>query len=68
MYFRLGQLVAMSIVQGGSSFFVSPSTYKYLFGTSIKDIAESVHIVEVGDTSVKDFLCKVWAQYIKFHM
>uniref|UniRef100_A0A1X7TXQ8 Uncharacterized protein n=2 Tax=Amphimedon queenslandica TaxID=400682 RepID=A0A1X7TXQ8_AMPQE len=62
VYFRLGQLVAMSVVQGGldgSSFVVSPSTYKFISGTSISKISETVSVSEVSDTLVRDFLNKM---------
>ena len=51
----------MSVVQGGmegSSFVVSPP-YKFISGTSVSKISETVSISEVSDTPLRDFLSKV---------
>ena len=52
----------MSVVQEGmegSSFVVSPSPYKFISGTSVSKISETVSISEVSDTPLRDFLSKV---------
>lgn len=54
----------MSVVQGGSSFYLSPSVYKYICGESMEEILEGVSVNEVSDVSVKHF----FTQVIKFMM
>ena len=46
----------MSVLKGGSSFYLSPSTYQYLCGKTVNEIVVSVS--EVSD-SVAEFLTKV---------
>ena len=55
MYHQIGELVAMSVVQGGSGLgahALSPSVYNYISGKLVSDIIVSV--AEVPDTEVRD--------------
>ena len=57
-FYYVGQLVAMSLAQGGSGFpFFAPSVFKYLKGDSIYGI--SVPVCEVPDMEVRAVLEKV---------
>ena len=63
MYHKIGQLVAMSVVQGGSGVHgLSPSVYNYLSGVPVSDIIVSV--TEVPDPEVKELLEKVSNFYL----
>lgn len=60
MYHQIGELVAMSVVQGGSGLgahALSPSVYNYISGKLVSDIIVSV--AEVPDPEVRDMLAKV---------
>ena len=57
-YFKVGQLMAMAIVQGGSGFpFFAPSVYKYLCGSRLEEIC--VEVDEVPNIEVKQLLHQV---------
>lgn len=58
MYFRLGQLMAMALLQGGASIrILSPGVFNYLSGMKPGDII--VGISECPDAAVRDLLRKV---------
>ena len=58
MYFRLGELAAMSLVHGGASFRVfCPTVVRFLSGRSAADLIASID--EVDDQDVRDILRKV---------
>lgn len=58
MYYYLGQLSAMALVQGGSAIrLFSPSVYSFLCGTKPSDIIAQPD--EVSDTSVKNLMQEV---------
>ena len=57
-FFYVGQLMAMSLVQGGSGFpFLAPPVYKYLCGQNIEDIL--VTFEDISDIEISMFLTKV---------
>ena len=59
MYFKLGQLMAMALLQGGASIrILSPSVFYYLSGMKPGDII--VGIDECPDPSIRDLLRKVY--------
>ena len=56
MYHQIGQLVAMSVVQGGSGIHgLSNSVYNYLSGMPVSD-----SVAEVPDPDVREMLEKVY--------
>ena len=58
MYYRLGQLAAMCLVQGGAAIRVlAPSVYSFLCGKKPCDII--VPVDEVSDEGVRGILNKV---------
>ena len=58
MYFRLGQIVSMAVLQGGVGFHIfSTSVYNYISGMKISDIV--VDIKEVPDNEVQEKLQQV---------
>ena len=57
-YFKVEQLMAMAIVQGGSGLpFFAPSVYKYLCGSRLEEIC--VEVDEVPNIEVKQLLHQV---------
>ena len=59
MYNQIGQLVTMSVVQGGSGIHgLSNSVYNYLSGMPVSDIIVSV--AKVPDPDVREMLEKVY--------
>ena len=58
MYYRLGQLAAMGLVQGGAAIrALLPSVYSFMCGKHPCDIIVAVD--EVSDESVRGILTKV---------
>ncbi len=58
VYFRLGQLMAMALILGGSAVHIlSPSVYNYIRGMKPCDII--VGVEEVSCAEVRDVLMKV---------
>ena len=58
MYFRLGQLIGMALINGGAAMPIfCPSVFKYFIGMKPCDII--VDINEVPDASVREKLLKV---------
>ena len=58
MYTRIGILVGMSIVQGGSGYqFFAPSVYEYICGKDICELSPSVD--EIPDYDVRQCVLKV---------
>ena len=58
LYHKIGQLLAMSVVQGGSGVHaLGESVYRYLSATPVSDII--VSITKVPDPEVKKMLEKV---------
>ena len=58
MYFKLGQLAAMSLLQGGAALrLLSPSVYNYLCGIQPNEII--VEIDEVAEEGIRNLLHKV---------
>ena len=65
MYFRLGQLMAMALLQGGASLrILSPSVFNYLSEMKPGDII--VGIGECPDAALRDLLYKV-CEYIVYY-
>ena len=58
MFRKLGVIVGVSLVQGGSGYpFLAPSVYSYLCGQDISRI--KVEVGEIPDLELKYFLEKV---------
>ncbi len=58
MFFRLGQLASMCLVQGGGGFHVlSETVYEYISGRDIADVI--AHADEISDSEVRAMVDKV---------
>ena len=70
MYFRLGQLVSMALIQGGAEFHVfSSSVFNYLSGMKVNDIIVGEN--EVADSDIRAVISQVrpsqWSTSLLYH-
>ena len=57
-YYKIGQLMAMSLLQQGSGFpYLAPSVYQYISGVSIPSI--DVSIEDVSNFELRSIIDKV---------